>query len=110
MGKNNKGSNAKRTPSNRITTHQIYKKQSWEHQHRKLDTEFNKGVFTMKTVSVQLEIDRSNICRYCAKRRKQNRIYLVKFGICPVTNSGGVGFYTTNFELFNANKIGNHGK
>lgn len=117
MGKNNKGSNAKRTPfSNHcstgesFTTKQRYKKQSWKDQFRKLDIEFNKGIYTMKTVSVKLDIDRANICRYISKRKKQNRIYLVHYGICPITKSGGVGFYTSNIDLFNYLKGGYHGK
>ena len=105
MAKKNKGSNAKRTPSNCITgesltTNQRYKKQSWDDQFKRLDIEFRKGVYTMKTVSLKLDIDRANICRYIGKRRKQNKIYLVKYGICPITKTGGVGFYTTNSELY----------
>ena len=107
MGKNTKGSNAKRTPSQNhcstgesLTTTQRYKKLSWEKQFKQLDIEFKKGAFTMKTVSVKTGIDRANICRYIVKRRKQNKIYLVKYGICPITKMGGVGFYTTNSELY----------
>ena len=117
MGKNNKGSNAKRTPlSNHCstgeshTTNQRYKKHAWNVQFKRLDIEFNKGYFTMKTVSVKTGIDRANICRFIAKRRNQNRIYLVKYGICPITKTGRVGFYTSNFDFYNYLKGGNHGK
>lgn len=92
------------------TTKQIYKNQSWNEQFYKLDIEFKKGAFTMKTVSVKTGIDRANICRYIAKRRKQNKIYLVKYGICPITKTGGVGFYTTNVELNNSLNTAKHGK
>jgi hypothetical protein len=86
MGKNNKGSNAKRTPlSNHCstgeshTTNQRYKKHAWNVQFKRLDIEFNKGYFTMKTVSVKTGIDRANICRFVSKYRKENRIYLEEF-------------------------------
>jgi cell fate regulator YaaT (PSP1 superfamily) len=113
MKRNRKGSNAKRTPSqNRITgessTNQRYNFQSWKKQYRKLDFEFSKGAFTMKTVSVKLNIDRANICRYIAKRRKENRIYLVKYGECPITKTKGVGFYTSDFNLYCQTKIDSH--
>lgn len=115
MNKNSKGSTAKRTPSkNRITgessTKRRYKKLAWDEQFKRLDIAFNSGSFTMKTVSINLRIDRANICRYIAKRRKENRIYLVKYGICPITKTNGVGFYTSNLELFNMLKTLDHGK
>lgn len=74
---------------------------SWNSQFKTLDAEFSKGLFTMKQMSVRTKIDRANICRYIAQRRKQNKIHLVKFGICPITKTGGVGFYTMNWEKFN---------
>ena len=116
MAKKNKGSNAKRTPSTNhcstgesLTTNQRYKKLSWEKQFKQLDIEFKKGAFTMKTVSVKTGIDRANICRYIGKRRKQNKVYLVKYGVCPITKTAGVGFYTTNLELFkeSTNRLNN---
>lgn len=82
------------------STCQRYKKLAWKYQFRLLDIEFNKGFYTMKTVSIKLDIDRANICRYIGKRRKENKIYLVKFGKCPITGSNGVGFYTSNYELY----------
>ena len=113
MKENKKGSNAMHTPSqNRITgersTNQRYKNESWKRQFRKLDFEFSKGAFTMKTVSVKLDIDRANICRYVALRKKQNRIFLVKHDKCPITKSKGVGFYTTNYDLYYQFKFESH--
>jgi hypothetical protein len=114
MNRKRKGSNAKRTPSqNRITgkssTKQRYKNQSWEQQFKRLDLEFDKGYFTMKTISIKTGIDRANICRYIQKRRKQNKIYLVQYAKCPITGSNGVGFYTANFDLYNQFKAGKYG-
>jgi hypothetical protein len=81
-----KGSNAKRTPSqNRITgegfTNQRYKNQSWEKQFKLLDFEFNKGFFTMKSMSLKTGIDRANICRYIGKRRNLIFTWNLKWGI-----------------------------
>lgn len=79
-------------------------RQNYKNKHTKdqfkntFDCFFN-GALTMKQVSVILEIDRANICRYCAKLRKSNRIGLVKMGYCPITKHRA-GFYTTNPELF----------
>ncbi len=76
-------------------TNQRYKKQSIKVQFNQTEKAFFNGYFTMKTIAVQLDIDRSNICRYVATLRKLNRIQLVKKGNCPITKSSGVGFYTT---------------
>ena len=68
-------------------------------QHQKFDSVFNRGIFTMKQVSVKTDIDRANICRFVGKWRKSNSIYLVKKGICPITKERA-GFYTTNYDLY----------
>ena len=92
------------TPSNRITgessTKRRYKNISIVDQFKATEQEFFKGLFTMKNVAFNLGIDRANVCRYVATLRKSNRIQFVKKGICPVTKTGGVGFYTTNPEYF----------
>lgn len=119
----NKGSNAMRTPSNhRITgessTKRRYNNLSINDQFKATEREFFKGFFTMKTIAIKLDIDRANICRYVATLRKSNRIQIVKKGICPITKTGGVGFYTTNPEYFIVSNqldlfplnTGNHGK
>lgn len=82
-------------------TIQRYKKKSFEEQFKRLDFLFNKGIYTMKQASVILDIDRSNICRYVGKRKKNSSIYFVRFGICPITKTSGVGFYTINKDIFN---------
>jgi hypothetical protein len=110
-----KGSDKMHTPKNsRVngskSSNQRYKNLSWKYQFKLLDNEFNTGYFTMKTVSIKLEIDRANICRYISKRRKQNKIYLVKYGICPITKTKGVGFYTTNYDLYLQFKTLSNGK
>ncbi len=95
------------TPQNSISStgesfriNQRYKKQFIRDQFRETENAFFKGFFTMKTIAVQLNIDRANICRYVATLRKSNRIQLVKKGVCPITKSSSVGFYTTNPEYF----------
>lgn len=99
----------KRTLQNSISstggsfrTNQIYKNTSFVEQFKLLDFKFFQGCYTMKQVSILTKIDRANICRYISKRKKSNSIYLVKYGICPITKSSGVGFYTTNKELFHS--------
>ncbi len=56
---------------------------------------------TMLMVSFETGILRANICRYVAQWKKENRIYLVRKGICPISKHRA-GFYTTNPELFQA--------
>lgn len=81
-------------------TKRRYKKQSLEDQFKATERAFFNGYFTMKTIAVQLGVDRANICRYVATLRRSNRIQLIKKGVCPITKSSGVGFYTTNPEYF----------
>jgi hypothetical protein len=106
-----------RTPKNSIPsneesyrTNQRYKNLSFDEQFKRLDFNFSQGCFTMKQVSILTKIDRANICRYISKRRKTKSIYLVKYGICPITKHSGVGFYTTNKELFHSLIQNNNGK
>jgi hypothetical protein len=54
---------------------------------------------TMLMVSVETGIERANLCRYVAEWEKQNRICIVRKGICPISKHRA-GFYTTNPELF----------
>jgi hypothetical protein len=110
-----KGSDTMRTPKQpRVngskSSNQRYKNLSWKYQFKLLDIEFSKGYFTMKTISLKLDIDRSNICRYISKRRKENKIYLVKYDVCPITKTKGVGFYTTDFNLYSQFKTLSNGK
>lgn len=91
-------------------TNQRYKKTSFNEQFKRLDSMFFQGCYTMKQASILTKIDRANICRYVSKRKKTNSIYLVKYGICPITKSSGVGFYTTNKELFHSLIQNNNGK
>ena len=53
---------------------------------------------TMLMVSIETGILRANICRYVAKWHKQNRIAMVRKGICPISKRSGVQFLTTNLE------------
>ena len=51
----------------------------------------------MLMVSNETGIYRANICRYIAELRRQERIELVKKGICPISKHRA-GFYTTNLK------------
>lgn len=70
-------------------------------QERKTFQAFYSQPKTMLMVSVETGIERANICRYVAELEKQDRIYIVRKGICPITKHRA-GFYTTNPELFPA--------
>lgn len=54
---------------------------------------------TMLMVSIETGILRANICRYVAEWEKENRICIVRKGICPITKHLA-GFYSTNPDLF----------
>lgn len=117
MNPNKKGANSKSKPQSKkritgesFTLDKDTKRHSFEQQFKRLDFAFSNGIFTMKAVSVRTGIDRANICRFVANYRKENRIYLVKFGICPITKAFRVGFYTTNYELYLSLKTLMHGK
>ena len=61
---------------------------------------------TMLMVAIETGIMRASICRYVAKLRQHDNIFLVKKGICEVSKYPGVGYYTTNPDLM---KGGQHG-
>lgn len=56
---------------------------------------------TMLMLSVETGILRANLCRYVAEWEKENRICIVRKGICSISKHRA-GFYTTNPELFPA--------
>ncbi len=60
---------------------------------------FSERPKTMLMVSVETGILRANICRYISEWEKENRICIVRKGICPITKHRA-GFYTTNPDLF----------
>jgi hypothetical protein len=55
---------------------------------------------TMKEVDKETGIMRESICRYIKTLRAKNRIALVGYRKCNVTNHDKVGTYTTNPDLF----------
>ena len=54
---------------------------------------------TMLMVSIETGILRANLCRYVAEWEKENRICIVRKGICTISKHRA-GFYTTNPDLF----------
>lgn len=85
---------------------------NFSHKGQGKDTQFQaqmKRVFaalyrqpkTMLMVSIETGILRANICRYVAEWEKENRICIVRKGICPISKHRA-GFYTTSPELFPA--------
>jgi hypothetical protein len=83
---------------------------SFDAQFKIFDRQFFKGIYTMKQVSIKTGFDRANICRFVAKKRNSNSIFFVRYGICPITKNAGVGFYTTNYDLYLKFKSRSHGK
>lgn len=78
---------------------------NFQNKNKHFKAQFNKvykGFFeqpqSMKMLSIKLKIDRANICWYCREFRKNNKIGIVKKGICTITKRV-VNFYTTNPEL-----------
>lgn len=54
---------------------------------------------TMLMVDALTGINRANICRYVGMWNEENKIQLVKKGLCPITKHRA-GFYTTNQDFF----------
>ena len=54
---------------------------------------------TMLMVSVQTGIFRANVCRYVSMLRKHDKIQLLKYGLCKVSNYKA-GYYSTDEALF----------
>ena len=81
-------------------------KATQEQQFRKW---FERGVYTMKQVSVKTDIDRSHVCRFIGRMKRSKSVYLVRKGICPITKHLA-GFYTTNYNLYLTQKGFGNGK
>ena len=77
------------------------KDKHFQGQTQRVFTAFYKQPKTMLAVSIETDILRANICRYVAEWEKENRICIVRKGICPISKHRA-GFYTTNPELFQA--------
>ena len=75
------------------------KDKHFQAQMQRVFTAFLRHPKTMLAVSIETGILRANICRYVAKWEKENRICIVRKGICPISKHRA-GFYTTNPELF----------
>lgn len=76
------------------------KDKDFKAQMKRVYLSFHKQPKTMLMVSIETGILRANICRYVAKWKKQNKVELVKFGICPITKHRA-GFYYTGKEVRN---------
>ena len=69
-------------------------------QMKRVYKSFSERPKTMLEVAIETNILRANLCRYIAKWKKQNKIELVKFGICPITKHRA-GFYYAGKEVRN---------
>ena len=77
------------------------KDKHFQGQTKRVFTAFLRHPKTMLAVSIETGILRANICRYVAEWGKENRICIVRKGICPISKHRA-GFYTTNPDLFPA--------
>lgn len=68
-------------------------------QRQKVFTALFEKPMTMLMVSRLTDVDRANICWLIAKWRKEDKIYFIQKGICPITKHRA-GYYTTNRELY----------
>ena len=69
-----------------------------QQQSQRIYNSFHKSPKTMLMVSIETGILRANICRRIAELEKQNQVYRVKMGICPITKHRAT-FFTTNKDL-----------
>lgn len=77
------------------------KDKHFQAQIKRVFSALHKQPKTMLMLSVETGILRANLCRYVAEWEKENRICIVRKGICPISKHRA-GFYTTNPELFPA--------
>lgn len=75
-------------------------KKRFKGQIKRVYNAFSKEPKTMLQASMETNIMRANICRYIGKWRKYDKIGVAKYGRCPISKNKGVGFYTTNRDLF----------
>ncbi|HRO09180.1 MAG TPA: hypothetical protein PK047_09955 [Saprospiraceae bacterium] len=54
---------------------------------------------TMLMVATDINIKRSNVCRYVAQLRKFGKIHFIEKNLCQISKHRA-GYYTTNPELF----------
>lgn len=71
---------------------------------RHKDTTFSAKVFkafyhkegrTMKQVALLLKVERSSITQLVNDWKLSGKMQIIKYGICPITESGGVQFLST---------------
>ena len=55
---------------------------------------FSRQPKTMLMVANEKDIYRANLCCYIARWRKNDKVHLIRFGICPISKHRA-GFYST---------------
>ena len=90
-----------------MTKHNTSRNNHLPHEDKIVFASFFRGIKTMRMVAKELDIDRSNICRYIAEWRKTESIFFVRKGQCKVSKRNGVGYYTTDRMLFEKEKKNN---
>ena len=57
---------------------------------------FSKEPKTMLMVEEEIGVRRTNFTSTLHRMKREETIYLVKFGTCPISQHKNVGFYSTN--------------
>ena len=68
-----------------ISLKQEHHKDKYSGQLKQTEYAFFARPATMLMIARETRIERASICRYVAKLRKKNRIWLVKIGLCHVS-------------------------
>lgn len=83
-----------------IKVRRLDKDTKFTSQRQIVTDEFKTLPSTMLEISSRTGILRSNICRYVASLRKQERIFFIRKDICSISYHRA-GLYTTDLQLFN---------
>lgn len=86
--------------SNILLEKKLSKDKIFAGQMKRVYKAFSERPKTMLMVSVETGILRANICRYISEWKKENRIEVVRKGLCPITKHRA-GFYYTGKEVQN---------
>lgn len=85
-------------PANQVIFVSTKDNQKFDTQLIRVYDAFYESPGTMKEVDRRIGIMRESICRYCAKLRKQDKLYPIRKRLCNVTNHLAIE-WTTNSAL-----------
>jgi predicted transcriptional regulator of viral defense system len=71
----------------------------FESQYKRVSRALFRQMQTMLMAQEATGVRRANICRIIARLRRENKLYLVRKGVCTVSKARA-GYYTTNAALW----------